>query len=95
MYHSTNGVGTLTEPQFETDEQEQTTVLQWIRAQIQPVLDMVWRNRAADEAALETERQTHKDKRRKLVEGGYRESEGPGPRPGARGTYTPADDIKR
>ena len=85
-----------TEPQFETDEKEQNTVLKWIRAQIQPVLDMILRNRAADEAALETERENKEKKRLELLEGGYRKAEGPGPRPGAPGTYTRSDDdIKR
>ena len=83
-----------TEPRFETDDNEQATVLGWIRAQIQPVLNMIWRQRAADEA-LEAERNDHKEQRRELVAGGYRESEGPGARPGGRGTYTPKTEIKR
>ena len=91
----TTGERSPTEPRFETDDTEQASVLAWIRAQIQPVLDMIWRKRAADKAALEAERQDHKAKRREMVEGGYREDERPGARPGARGTYTPTSDLNQ
>ena len=84
---------------FETDDQDQRTVLNWIREQMQPVLDLIWGRRAAEKAqALKDAAKLEAAKREKLestqramLKGGYREAEGPGARSGASGTYSPPD----
>ena len=80
------------ELRFEASDRDTQTVLTWIREQIQPVIDLIWGRRAAEKKA-----QTRKDRKdrkpgtgipepKATREGGYREAEGPGARPGVRGT---------
>lgn len=93
----TTGERSPTEPRFETDDQEQRTVLNWIREQMQPVLDLIWGRRTAekaqalkDAAKLEAaQRAKLESTQRAMLKGGYREAEGPGARSAARGTYSP------
>lgn len=80
------------ELRFEASDRDTQTVLTWIREQIQPVIDLIWGRRAAEKKA-----QTRKDRKdrkpgtgipepKATREGGYREAEGLGARPGVRGT---------
>ena len=72
-------------------------MLNWIRDQIQPVLDLIWGRRAAEKAQAEkdaeklepAQRAKLESTQRAMLKGGYREAEGPGARSGARGTYSP------